>query len=259
MRKYLALALLLLTLPAAAQQLGPVNPPYVQGPASATSGHIATFSGVTGKIIADGGVVPTSAPCSAFGTTAGTCAQGGVITGAGPTGSATVAPIITYNSAGQLTTVTSATVTPAIGSVTGLGTNVATAAGNTLNATGGLTSQTGPTAWTPADASGAALTFGGVSAQYTKIGNMVFAYAFWNYPSTSDTNSAQFNGLPINMANANYARQCTLNFTGATTAIHLLGTAGGDTVGFYTSAGAQLQNIALSGQSVIVMCIYPAA
>src|ERR1700689_4431728 len=77
-------------------------------------------------------------PCSAFGTTAGTCAQGGVITAGGPTGSATVAPIITYNAAGQLTTVTSATITPAVGSITGLGTNVATALGNTAGGSGGF-------------------------------------------------------------------------------------------------------------------------
>ena len=65
-------------------------------------------------------------------------AEGGVITGAGPTGSATVVPIITYNAAGQLTTVTTATIAPAIGSITGLGTGVATALGDNTNATGGF-------------------------------------------------------------------------------------------------------------------------
>ena len=72
-------------------------------------------------------VVGPNAPCTAFGTASGQCVQGGVITAGGPTGSATVAPIVTYNAAGQLTTVTSATITPAIGSITGLGTGVATA------------------------------------------------------------------------------------------------------------------------------------
>lgn len=51
----------------------------------------------------------------------------GVITAGGPTGSATVTPVITYDAKGRLTTVTSATVTPAIGSITGLGTGVGTA------------------------------------------------------------------------------------------------------------------------------------
>ena len=58
-----------------------------------------------------------------YGTIAGTAAQGGVVT-AGSSGSATVVPIITYNAAGQLTTVSVSTITPAIGSVTGLGTGI---------------------------------------------------------------------------------------------------------------------------------------
>lgn len=50
-----------------------------------------------------------------------------VISAAGPIGSATATPIITYDAKGRLTTVTSATITPAVGSITGLGTGVATA------------------------------------------------------------------------------------------------------------------------------------
>src|ERR1700730_2792281 len=51
------------------------------------------------------------------------------ITAGGPIGNATVAPIITYDAKGRLTTVSSATITPAVGSITGLGTGVATALG----------------------------------------------------------------------------------------------------------------------------------
>jgi hypothetical protein len=54
---------------------------------------------------------PTSFP--GFGTTSGTAAQGGVITAGGPTGSTSVVPVITYNAAGQLTTVGTASITPA--------------------------------------------------------------------------------------------------------------------------------------------------
>lgn len=49
------------------------------------------------------------------------------ITAGGPIGSATVAPIITYDVKGRLTLVSSATITPAVGSITGLGTGIATA------------------------------------------------------------------------------------------------------------------------------------
>lgn len=60
----------------------------------------------------------------------------GVIAAGGPTGSATVAPIITYDAKGRLTTVSSATIAPAIGSITGLGTGVATALGVNVGTAG---------------------------------------------------------------------------------------------------------------------------
>lgn len=58
---------------------------------------------------------------------AGVTTLASVISAGGPTGSATVVPIITYDAKGRLTAVTTATITPAIGSITGLGTGVATA------------------------------------------------------------------------------------------------------------------------------------
>lgn len=59
-----------------------------------------------------------------------------ILSAGGPTGSATVAPIITYDTKGRLTAVSSATITPAIGSVTGLGTGVATALGLNIGSAG---------------------------------------------------------------------------------------------------------------------------
>lgn len=61
---------------------------------------------------------------------------GGVITAGGPTGTATAVPVITWNAAGQLTVVSSATITPAVGSITGLGTGVATALGVNVGSAG---------------------------------------------------------------------------------------------------------------------------
>lgn len=59
-----------------------------------------------------------------------------IITAGGPTGSATIAPIIAYDAKGRLTAVSSATITPAIGSITGLGTGVATALGTNVGSAG---------------------------------------------------------------------------------------------------------------------------
>lgn len=101
----------------------------------ATTGAVGGMQVGTGLSVSSGVVTPT------FGTATNQVVQGGVITSGGPTGSATVAPIITYNAAGQLTAVSSATITPAVGSVTGLGTGVATALGNNANATSGVVTE----------------------------------------------------------------------------------------------------------------------
>ena len=96
-----------------------------------TNTHI--FVGNASNVAAD---VAMSGDATMANTGAVTLAS--TITAGGPTGSATVAPIITYDAKGRLTTVSSATITPAVGSITGLGTGVATALGNTLNAASGL-------------------------------------------------------------------------------------------------------------------------
>jgi hypothetical protein len=51
-------------------------------------------------------------------------------------GSATQTPVFTTNASGQVTAVTNTTITPAIGSITGLGTNVATALGVNVGSAG---------------------------------------------------------------------------------------------------------------------------
>jgi hypothetical protein len=66
-----------------------------------------------------------------------------VITAGGPTGSATVAPIITYDAKGRLTVVSSATITPAVGSITGLGTGVGTALGVNVGTAGAFVTNGG--------------------------------------------------------------------------------------------------------------------
>lgn len=81
----------------------------------------------------------------------------GVITAGGPTGSATVAPIITYDAQGRLTTVSSATITPAIGSVTGLGTGVSTALGIAVGSAGAVVTNGGALG-TPSSGVGTNLT-----------------------------------------------------------------------------------------------------
>lgn len=100
----------------------------------ATTGTVALVGGSvslanTHIFVGNSSAVATDVALSGDATIAntGVLTFASTITAGGPTGSATVAPIITYDAKGRLTTVTSATITPAIGSITGLGTNVATA------------------------------------------------------------------------------------------------------------------------------------
>jgi hypothetical protein len=63
----------------------------------------------------------------------------------------------------------------------------------------------GPTSWTPTDASGAELTFTGVNVSSSRVGNMVFVYGSLSYPVTANTNTAQIGGLPIAVSSGSYA------------------------------------------------------
>jgi hypothetical protein len=70
---------------------------------TATTGALGVMEVGTGLSVSSGVVTPT------FGTAANQVAQGGVITAGGPTGGANSIPVLTYNAAGQLTVVTTAT------------------------------------------------------------------------------------------------------------------------------------------------------
>ena len=133
--------------------------------ASTATPAIPISTGVTGL-----GTGIATALGNATGTGASNLVLGGTITAGGPTGSATVAPIITYNAAGQLTTVSSATITPAVGSITGLGTGVATALGTNVGSAGAVVVNGGvlgtPSSGTATNLSGtaASLTAGAANA-----------------------------------------------------------------------------------------------
>lgn len=96
--------------------------------------------GTAGRMLLDqgAGADPSFNAMSGDATLANTGALtlASTIAAGGPTGSATASPIITYDAKGRLTAVSSATITPAIGSITGLGTGVATALGINVGSAG---------------------------------------------------------------------------------------------------------------------------
>lgn len=113
-------------------------------------------------------------------------------------------------------------------------------------------------AWTPTDASGASLTFTGVSASYTQIGNMVFAYASLTYPSTANGSNALISGLPITVPNQEYARQCSVTASTAAGGSDMVPVANSTQISPRTLAGANVTNATLSTVTLKFICVYPA-
>lgn len=155
----LALALLVALAPALAQAEQPIAFIAPTAPLTASDNRIVNTFWVNAYI---GSALPLAAGSIWIGngsniavprTPSGdwTISQTGVatlastITAGGPTGSATAAPIITYDAKGRLTAVSSATVTPAVTSITGLGTGIAAwlATPSSANLRAALTDETG--------------------------------------------------------------------------------------------------------------------
>lgn len=171
----------------------------------------------TPAVAQQGGMIGPVSPCTAFGTTSGTCAQG-----------------------------------------------------NDSRITGAV-QQSGVTPWTPIDGSGASLVFTDdgtnacnntthICASYTKIGNMVFAYGQITFPSTVSGSQAVVAGLPVTVANANYARgPCVILST--VPAISVQGDITGNSTNFAivnAIADGTVTNVTLSTRIVRFSCVYPA-
>lgn len=56
------------------------------------------------------------------------------------------------------------------------------------------------TAWTPVDASGAALTFAAASGAHLQLGHLLVAQFNVTYPATANASAAKIGGLPVNLA-----------------------------------------------------------
>ena len=112
--------------------------------------------------------------------------------------------------------------------------------------------------WTPTDASGASLVFTGVSAGWTQIGNMVFAYAGLTYPVTANGSNALIGGLPVTVPNTEYARQCSLTSASTSSFGEVLPSNGTTQLSPRNFARANIANSVLSGVTMNFICIYPA-
>lgn len=111
--------------------------------------------------------------------------------------------------------------------------------------------------WIPVDTSGASLTLSGISAAYTVIGNMVYAYARLIYPTTANTANNQIGGLPFTVPNFSYASQGILSYTQSPTAIRAVTAPNTTNFNFYTGSGDVVQNVGMSATTNYVLLIYP--
>lgn len=113
----------------------------MRGPLSSTAGHIMTFADTTGGLAQDGGALPAAITAltgdgTATGPGSAALTLATVNSDPGSCGSATVSCIPTTNGKGFVISQTTATITPAIGSVTGLGTGVGSALATNIGSAG---------------------------------------------------------------------------------------------------------------------------
>lgn len=148
-----------------------------------------------------------------------------------------------------------------VGALTGLGTGVGTALAANTSATGGFPLQTGPASWTPADASGAGLTFSSVSVNYTRMGPLVFVYGQLTFPATASTAAITISGLPVTSANTGYAVMFTTCYTSKSLSFtpYVFVNQNSTTFNLYNeTTGVAVQNIALTAGTIFFSFVYPA-
>jgi hypothetical protein len=97
-----------------------------------------------------------------------------------------------------------------------------------------------------------------VSAAWTQVGKLIFAFATFTYPATANGSAAVITGLPVTVANETYAPQGLLSSTTSATAKIIIPTANAVTASFLAAAGAGCTNANMSGTVNNILLIYPA-
>jgi hypothetical protein len=115
---------------------------------------------------------------------------------------------------------------------------------------------TGPTAWTPVDASGAGLSFSSVAAYYYRIDKLIVANFRLTFPSTADATASKIGGLPLtnHAAGANIVSSSVLSTLGAD--IRAMVHANAATFTLMNESGVSRTNAALSTILVVGTIIY---
>jgi hypothetical protein len=111
--------------------------------------------------------------------------------------------------------------------------------------------------WTPADGSGAGLSFTIVSAQYLKWGQGVYISCDLVYPATASGANARISGLPFTTQGAYSA--AVQGYGSTATAARWLVRASTTVIDPFTSVGVNVTNVQLTGQNIVLSAVYRAA
>lgn len=98
----------------------------------------------------------------------------------------------------------------------------------------------------------------GVSANYVRMGNLVFAYATVTWPGTANGANATIGGLSIAAPNLGYVQQCGISWSYVSMLSRMQVIQNSTNIGLYTSAGAGITYASFSGLTVTFTCLYPA-
>lgn len=167
----------------------------------------------------------------------------------GSFGSATAAPTFTVNAKGLLTAAGSTTITPAVGSITGLGTGVATALGVNVGSAGAFTTFNGalgtPSSLSLTNATG--LPVAGITSSTTQalgVGSLELGHATDTTISRSAAGQLAVEGVQVLTASN------TVTVSGKTNVQRINATTDGATVTFDLSLG-NIQTVTLGGNRTL--------
>ena len=112
--------------------------------------------------------------------------------------------------------------------------------------------------WTALDNSGAGMTLNDNTPSYTKIGRLVYIFAYITFPSTSSNSAVSISGLPFGIHGDTYYPQFTVRCTSNAVSAQNLTMQGGASsthMILFTGAGV-VGNSNLSGESILISGVY---
>lgn len=129
------------------------------------------------------------------------------------------------------------------------------AAATSINFGGTALSTYAEGTWTPADNSGAALTFTGVTATYTRIGRVVYIQCFLTFPVTASGAGVNISGLPFTVATNGYGT-AAVETNAATANIIASFRSGATNLLLVTTADAAVTNVNMTAKYMIFTGFY---